>query len=100
MWNDIDVFNNEIETCSVEIINSKSRNFVTGVYRPPKGDKKVFKNYGNDFLKAKSASSKTVFMTGDRNINSFNYGNNELVKKISIRFFKMDFCLLYRGLPE
>ena len=32
--NDIDIFNNEIETCSVEIINSKSRNVVvTGVYR-------------------------------------------------------------------
>ena len=40
---DIDIFNYEIETCSVEIINSKSRSFdVTGVYRPPKGDIKVF----------------------------------------------------------
>ena len=31
--NDIDIFNNEIETCSVQIINRKSKNFVvTGVY--------------------------------------------------------------------
>ena len=31
--NDIDIFNNEIERCSVQIINRKSRNFVvTGVY--------------------------------------------------------------------
>ena len=42
--NDIDIFSNKIETCSVEIINSKSRNFVvTGVYRPPKRDIKVLK---------------------------------------------------------
>ena len=28
LTNDIDIFNNQIETCSVEIINSKSRNLV------------------------------------------------------------------------
>ena len=40
--NDIAFFNNVIETCSVEIINSKSRAFVaTGVYRPLKSDVKV-----------------------------------------------------------
>ena len=49
------------------MINSKSR-IVTGVYRPPKGDIKVFKNYCKDFLKKKSASSKIVFMVGDLNI--------------------------------
>ena len=60
--NDIDVFNNETKTCSVEIINSKSRNFViTGIYRALKGDIKVFKNYYTDFLKKKSESRKTVF---------------------------------------
>ena len=43
--NVIGIFKNEIETFSVEIINGKSRNFiVTGVYRQPKGDIKVFKN--------------------------------------------------------
>ena len=57
--NDIDIFNNEIRTCSVEIITSKSRNFVvTGVYRPPKGDVKVFKNYYEDFLKKKVQAVK------------------------------------------
>ena len=60
--NYIDIFNNETKTCSAEIINSKSRNFVvTGIYRAPKGDIKVFKNYCTDFLKEKSESSKTVF---------------------------------------
>ena len=79
--NDIDIFNNEIKRRSVEIINSKSRNFVvTGVYRLPKGHIEAFKNYCKDLLKKKSASSKTVFMVGDLNINSFNYDNNALVK--------------------
>ena len=55
--NDTDIFNNEIKTCSVVIINSKSRNFIdTGVCRPPKGDINVFKNHCKDFLKKKSAS--------------------------------------------
>ena len=50
--NDIDIFNNKIESCSVEIINSKSRNFVgSGVHRLSKGDIKVFKTYSRDFLK-------------------------------------------------
>ena len=80
--NDIDISNNKTETCSVEIIYSKSRNFVvTDVYRPPKGDIKVFENYCKDFLKKKSTSSKTVFMVGNLNINSFDFDNNELVKK-------------------
>ena len=77
-----------MKTCSVEIINTKSRNFVvTGVYRPPKGDIKVFKNYCKDFLKRKSGSSKTVFMVGDLNINSFDYDNSALGKC----FFQSDF---------
>ena len=83
--NDFDdmMSNKEIEPCSAEIINSKSGNLIaTVVYRPPKGDIKVFKNYCRDFLKNKSASSKTVFMVGDLNINSFDYDNNESVKKI------------------
>ena len=93
--NDIDIFNNEIETCSVEIINSKSRNFVvTGVYRPPKGDIKVFKNYCKDFLKKKSGSSKTVFMVGDLNINSFDYDNNALVKNFFNLIFQSGFLPL------
>ena len=61
--NDIYIFNNEIETCSIEMISSKSRNFVViDVYRPPKGDVNVFKNYCKDFLKKKSGGSKIVFV--------------------------------------
>ena len=90
--NDIDIYGNEIVTCSVEIISSKSRNFiVTGVSRPPKGDIKVFKKYCKDFLKKKSTNSKTVFMVGDLNINFFDYDNNALVKPFFSLVFQSGF---------
>ena len=85
----------------VEILSSKSRNFiVTGVYRSPQGDKKVFENHCKDFLTKKSASSKTVFMVEDLNINSFDYDNNELVKNFFNLIFESGFLPLYRGQPE
>ena len=93
--NDIDIFNYEIETCSVEIINSKSRTFVvTGVYRPPKGDIKLFKNYCKDFLKKKSGGSKTVFMVGNLNINFFDYDNNALIQNFFNLIFQSGFLPL------
>ena len=50
--NDIDIFNNGIETSSVEIINFKfCQSVVTGIYRPPKGDIKTFKNLLQRFTK-------------------------------------------------
>ena len=79
----------------VKIINSKSRNsVVTGVYRPPKGEIKVFKNYCKDFLKKKTASSKTVFRVGGLNINFFNYDNNALVKNFFNLIFQSGFLPL------
>ena len=93
--NDTDIFNSEIKICFVEIINSKSRNVVvTGVYRPPKGYIKVFKNYCKDFLKKKRGSSKIVFMVGDLNINSFDYDNNALVKNFFNLIFQSGFLPL------
>ena len=60
--NDVDIFNNKIETCSVEISNGKSKTFVvTGVCRPPKGDIKVFKNYSKDFLKKEKCKQENSF---------------------------------------
>ena len=77
-----------MQTCSEEIINSKSRNFVaTGIYRPPKEEWKA----------KEKCKHKTIFIVGDLNINSLDYDNNEC---FSIWFFNVDFCLLYGGLPE
>ena len=54
----------------------------------------MFKNYCKDFLKNKSGSSKTVFMVGDLNINSFNYDNNALVKNFFNLVFQSGFLPL------
>ena len=81
--NDIDKFDDDLETCSIEIVNSKSKNFITtGIYRPPKSDVKLRKNYCKNLLKKKNTNDKTVFILGDLNVNSLAYDNNESVKKI------------------
>ena len=44
--NDIDTFNDEIETYSIAIIDIKSKNLnVTAIYRAPKEDVNVLKRY-------------------------------------------------------
>ena len=77
IFNNIDIFNNEIETCSVEIINSKSRSFVvTDVYRPPKADIKVFENYCKDFLKKKWKQQNSFYGSNENNSNQSNANSN------------------------
>ena len=47
----IDIFNESVETLSIEILSKKSRNIViAAVYRPPKGNNKLFKDFCKDFL--------------------------------------------------
>ena len=55
---------------------------------------KLFKNYFKYFLKKKSASSKTVFMVGDLNINSSHYDNNALVTIFFNLIFQSGFLTL------
>ena len=93
--NDIDKFDNDLETCSVEIVNSKSKNFIiTGIYTAPKSDVKELKNYCKNLLKRKNTNGKTVFILGDLNVNSFDYDNNESVKKFSNMIFQGGFLPL------
>ena len=52
---DIDILN---ETLSIESLNKKSRNIViTVAYRPPKGNKKLFKDFCKDFLNKREMSN-------------------------------------------
>ena len=79
--NDIDLFNDEIETASVEIVNNNLKNFIiTGIYRPPKGNIKFFK--------------VNVFIVGDLNINSLDYESNESVKNFFNLVFQNGFLPL------
>ena len=93
--NDIDKFDDDLETCSIEIVNSKSKNFIiTGIYRPTKSDVKLLKDYCKNLLKKKNTNDKTVFILGDLNVNSLDYDNNESVKKIFNMIFQCGFLPL------
>ena len=54
------MFNFEIEICSNEILNSKSKKNITDVYRPPKADIKVLENYCKDFLSRERQKAKQL----------------------------------------
>ena len=72
--NDVDLFNDERETASVEIVNNNLKNFIiTGIYRPPKGNIKFSIDYCKELLSKKKTSGKNVFIVGDLNINSLDY---------------------------
>ena len=95
MRNDTDKFDDDLETCSIKIINSKSKNFIiTSIYRPPKSDVKLLKNYCKNLLKKKNTNDKTVFILGDLNVNSLDYDNSESVKKCFNMFFQCGFLPL------
>ena len=96
--NDVDLFNDEIETASVEIVNNNFKNFIiTGIYRPPKGNIKSFKDYCKELLSKKKTSGKNVFIVGDLNINSLDYESNEHVKNFfNLVFQNGFFYLLFR----
>ena len=85
---DIDMFNESVETLSIEILNKKSRNIIiTAAYRPPRGNNKIFKDFCKDFLHKQKISNKIAFLLGDFNLNALDYDNNEVVKN----FFNLAF---------
>ena len=86
---------------SIEILNKKSRNIViTAVYRTPKGNNKLFKDFCKDFLNKQKMSNKAAFLLGDFNLNDSDYDTNKEVKDFFNLFFKMDFYPLSKDLRE
>ena len=67
---------------------------MTGIYRPPKSDVKELKNYCKKLLKRNNTNGKAVFILGDLNVNSFDYDNNEYVKKFFNMIFQSGFLPL------
>ena len=79
----------------MEIVNNNFKNFViTGIYRPPTGNIKFFKDYCKELLSKKKASGKNAFTVGDLNINSLDYENNEPVKNFFNLVFQNGFLPL------
>ena len=79
--NDLDKFDSDIETLSIEIENRNSKNIVlSGIYRPPRGNINSFKDHLKTIMSKNSLTNKHVFITGDFNIISLDYSSNEHVK--------------------
>ena len=79
--NDLDKFDSDIETLSIEIENRNSKNIVlSGIYRPPRSNINSFKDHLKTVMSKNSLTNKHVFITGDFNINSLDYSSNEHVK--------------------
>ena len=85
----IDIFNESVETLSIEILSKKSRNIViAAVYRPPKGNNKLFKGFCKDFLNKQEMSNKAAFLLRDFNLNALDYDTKEVVKSFSNLVFQ------------
>ena len=85
----IDIFNESVETLSIEILSKKSRNIViAAVYRPPKGNNKLFKDFCKDFLNKQEMFNKAAFLLRDFNLNALDYDTKEVVKSFSNLVFQ------------
>ena len=85
----IDIFNESVETLSIEILSKKSRNIViAAVYRPLKGNNKLFKDFCKDFLNKQEMSNKAAFLLRDFNLNALDYDTKEVVKSFSNLVFQ------------
>ena len=89
---DIDIFNESVETLPIEILNRKSRNIVIkAAYRPPKGNNKLFKDFCKGFLNKQEMPTKAAFLLGDFNLNALDYDTNEVVKDLFNPVFQNGF---------
>ena len=92
---DIDIFNESVETLPIEILNRKSRNIVIkAAYRPPKGNNKLFKDFCKGFLNKQEMPTKAAFLLGDFNLNALDYDTNEVVKDLFNPVFQNGFLPL------
>ena len=71
----------DIESLSIEILNSQTRNIIFNViYRPPNGDLNVCETFFKKILSDSSAVNKTFFLAGDFNINLLDFETNKKVQ--------------------
>ena len=68
----------DIESLPIEIINNHSKNIVLNVvYRPPEGDVSVTVTFFRKILSGNIEVNKTLFLSGDFNINVLDCENNK-----------------------
>ena len=78
---DLCVNNNDMESLSVEIINKGTKNIIVNVtYRQPAGDMEVFEKSFKNILSLNNHNNKSIYLTGDFNLNLIDYKSNAKVK--------------------
>ena len=79
--NDLSITWEDIESLSVEILNSQTRNIIFNViYRSPNGDLNVFETFFKKILSDSTTVNKTFFLAGDFNINLLDFETNKKVQ--------------------
>ena len=64
------------------LLQKKQNCIVSGTYRAPQSDGKLFKNKYKSLIKMDLISEKQFFPIGDININSFDYESSIIVKSL------------------
>ena len=64
------------------------------VYRPPKGNNKLFNDFCSDILNKQEMSNKAALLLGDFTLNVLEYNSNEVVKNVFNLVFQNGFLPL------
>ena len=79
--NDLSINCEDIESLSIEILNSQTRNIIFNViYRPPNGDLNVCETFFKKILSDITTVNNTFFLAGDFNINLLGFETNKKSK--------------------
>jgi hypothetical protein len=79
--NDLTVSDANGEILTIEIINKKSKNYlISCCYKPPKGDALFFSEHLMKILQSTNKENKNYLITGDFNLNCFDYEKSNIVK--------------------
>ena len=78
--NDLSINCEDIESLSIEILNSQTRNIFNVISRPPNGDLNVCETFFKKILSDSSTVNKTFFLAGDFNINFLDFETNKKVQ--------------------
>ena len=78
---DLSINYEDIESLSIEILNSQTRNTIFNhVYKPSDGNLHVCKTFFKKILSESAAVSKTFFLAGDFNINLLSFETNKKIQ--------------------
>ena len=90
----------DIESLFVDVSINDTKYCVGNIYRPPNGKIKVFKKCIKSILNRLRQVKKCVYITGDFNLNIFNYNSDKKVKILLTQCMKTAFYLVLIGPRE